>query len=485
MKNIAKPVRAWRVLPGGSAPVSSAKTNLTAKLIRRPKVVAGLAVGLAVLIGLAVWGLTIRVEAPQMVKADGTPTDDPVLAVPTGPTIAVLPFLNLSGDPEQDYFADGISEDVLNQISPAMGLQVISRASSFRFRGSNVDASKVGAELGAQFLVLGSVRRTEKTIRVMAELVEVETGKKVWSNAYDRALNIAELFEMQDDITQSIVAAIADEYGVISQLTRQRARDGEASLGSYECILRAYHYFEYFNEANHLLARDCLEEAVQRDPQYAEAWGWLAILYANEHLWTFNLRDDPLGRSLHAGNTAVGADRHSQMAWEGKAAAHYFRGEREEFHRAAQQAISMNPNDVSTIGNIAWYYGNLGEFDLSLPLMDKALSLSPFPPVWYYQPHWLKYYMDGDFEVALQFAIKAEGPFWYPYLMLASTHAELGNETQAANNIRKLLEARPDIVDIYHAWAKSLHWPSDLIEKVATGLGKAGLQIPDEIGIAD
>jgi adenylate cyclase len=404
---------------------------------------------------------------------------------PSHPVIAVLPFDNLSGDPEQDFFADGISQDVLNQISPAMGIQVISRASSFRYRGLDVDASKAGAELGAQFLVLGSVRRKENAIRVTAELVEVETGKKVWSSAYDRTLNTAELFQIQDDISQSIVAAIADEYGVISQLTRQRTRQGATSLGSYECVLRAYHYFEYFTEANHLVARDCLEEAVQRDPQYAEAWGWLAILYSNEHLWQFNLREDPLGRSLRAADTAVSADRHSQMAWEGKAAAHFFRGDRDEFHRAAQKAISVNPNDVSTIGNIGWYYSNLGEYDQALPLMDKALSLSPFPPAWYYQPYWQKYYMDGDFEVALQFAIKAQIPFWYSDLMLASTHAQLGNESQAASNIQKLFESNPDVVAAYYPMANSMHWPIGFTEKVAEGLEKAGLQIPDEIGAAD
>ena len=404
---------------------------------------------------------------------------------PSRPVIAVLPFDNLSGDPEQDYFADGISEDILNQISPAMGIQVISRASSFRYRGSDIDASKAGEELGAHFLVLGSVRRTENAIRVTAELVEVENGEKIWSSAYDRTLSAAELFQIQDDISQSIVAAIADEYGVISQLTRERSRHDTTSLSSYECVLRAYHYFEYFTEANHLVARDCLEDAVQRDQQYAEAWGWLAILYSNEHLWQFNLREDPLGRSLRAADMAVSADRHSQMAWEGKAAAHFFRGERDEFHRAAQKAISMNPNDVSTIGNIGWYYSNLGEYEQALPLMDNALSLSPFPPTWYYQPYWQKHYADEDFEAALKYAIKAQIPFWYSDMMLASTHAQLGNEGQAASNLQKMLESNPDAVSAFYPMATGLHWPVEFTEKVAQGLEKAGLKIPNANEIAD
>ncbi len=360
-------------------------------------------------------------------------------------------------------------------------IQVIGRGSSFRYRGPDVDSFQAGTDLGAQFLVVGSVRRAEEKIRVSAELIEVASGKMVWSNAYNRDLTIAELFAVQDDITQRIVATIADEYGVISQLTRQRARGSDASLGSYECVLRAYHYFEYFTEANHLRARDCLEEAVQNDPQYAEAWGWLAILYANEHAWGYNLREDPLGRALSAGNAAVGADRNSQMAWEGKAAAHFFRGEWDEFHPAGQKAISINPNDVSTIGNIAWYYMNFGDYDRALPLVENAISLSPFPPFWYYSPFWYKYYTDGDFDLALEYAIKAEQEGFFPsFLRLAATYAERGDETQAAKNIQKLLDAKPDFAETYRAWANSMSWPRELINKIAASLEKAGLQIPDE-----
>ena len=469
VKNVADRVRAFRVGQAGSAPARGSKS-------KRALVAA---VSMLVLIAAgAVWWFAREAPPAVMLTAAGEPTDDPVLAVPTGPSIAVLPFVNVSGDPEQDYFADGISEDILNQISPAMGIQVISRSSSFRYRGADIDASQAGAELGAQFLVVGSVRRAEGQIRVTAELVEVASGKKVWSDTYDRDLNIAELFAVQDDISQSIVATITDEYGVISQITRQKARDGEASLGSYECVLRAYHYFEYFNEANHLLARDCLEEAVQRDPLYAEAWGWLAILYANEHAWNFNLRDDPLGRSLGAGNTAVSADRNSQMAWEGKAAAHYFRDEWDEFHPAAQRAISINPNDISTLGNIAWYYGNFGRYDYALPLMDKAISLSPFPPGFYFFPYWQKFYSDGDYERALDYAVKGEYVgFWVSQMMFASTYAELGDDVQAANYIEELREAKPDIVETYRGWANALHWPVELIDKVEAGLEKAGLEI--------
>jgi adenylate cyclase len=476
VKNIAEPVRAYRLLNDSEEPSAQGLNKKRQRSRLGLTVVAIIAI--AVVVGI-VW-FRFGDRSPKTDLADAPQTENAGLTAPTGPSIAVLPFTNLSGKSDQDYFAEGISEDVLNQLSPVMGIQVISRSSSFRYRGSQVDPMKAGAELSADYLVVGGVRRASDNVRVTAELVEAGTGKKLWSDTYDRNLSTAELFASQDDIARSIVATIADEYGIISQQIRQDARYSNADLGSYECVLRAYHYFEYFNQDNHLIARDCLENAVEEDPQYAEAWGWLAILYANEHAWNFNLREDPLGRALNAGDTAVRIDRNNQMAWEGKSAAHFFRGEWEEFHPAAQKAISINPNDVSTIGNIAWYYGNFGRYDHALPLIDRALLLSPFPPAFYFQPYWQKTFTEGDHELALDYARKNEIPgFYLHFMMLAATYSELDDQAQAANNIEYLLEANPVFVETYRSWAAAVHWPSELTDKVAASLNRAGLEIPD------
>lgn len=479
VKNIDRPINVYRVRAEQAIEAPSALKP------RRIATVIMAAAGLAIFVGILLWS---KVQGPVPDGSVETANDsaDQNLASLSGPTVAVLPFQNLSGDPDQDFFADGISEDVLNQLSPAMGIQVISRSSSFRYRGADIDVAHIGAALGAHFLVVGGVRMSADTVRVTAELVEVATAKKVWSNAYDRDLTMSQLFAVQDDIAQSIVATIADEYGVISQLTRERARDSTASLSSYECILRAYHYFERATAADHLVARTCLEEAVEKDPDYAEAWGWLAILYANEHAWGFNTNPDPLGRSLAAGNKAVAIDRSSQMAWEGKAAAHYFRGERDEFGPAAQKAIELNPNDVSTIANMSWYYGMFGDYDAALPLLDRAIALSPYPPHWYFHTYWAKYFSDGDYETALEYALKSEiDVFFMPHLLLAATNAELGDIAQSAINVKKLKTLKPDIGETYTSWAQSLHWPQDLIERVAQSLNKAGVPIDDSSSLGE
>jgi len=174
------------------------------------------------------------------------------------------------------------------------------------------------------------------------------------------------------------------------------------------------------------------------------------------------------------------------MAWEGKAAAHFFRGERDEFHAAAQKAVSINSNNVGTTGNIAWYYMNFGDYDRALPLVDHAISLSPFPPFWYYHPYWQKYYTDGKYELALEYAKKGKQEGLFPcYVMLTATYAELGDKAQAASNIQKLLEAKPDIAKTFLPWANSLHWPDELINKLVASLGKAGLSIAENTTAAE
>jgi adenylate cyclase len=181
VKNVPDPVRAYRVGSAGSA--LSPKTKQKRPLVAAASLLVLIAAG-------AVWWATREAPTPAMLAADGTPTNDPILAVPTGPSIAILPFENLGGDPDQSYFADGITQDIINQMSPTMGLQVTSRASSFRYRSPDIDLLAAGRELGVQFLVVGSVRRDENTIRVNVELIDVTSGQQFWTNSYDRDLTL-------------------------------------------------------------------------------------------------------------------------------------------------------------------------------------------------------------------------------------------------------------------------------------------------------
>ena len=273
VKNVAEPVHAYRVMAEGET-APAAKTPLGR--MRRPKLVVGLAVGLAVLIGAAVWGLTIRVEAPQMVTAAGTPTDDPVLAMPTGPAIAVLPFEDLSEGADDDYFANGLTEDLIVGLSRFPSFLVIARNSTLRYKGQSADVREVGRDLGARFVVEGSVRRAADELRVSVHLVDGQNGTELWAETFDRDLSAKSVFEIQDEITAMIAGTIGDASGIVARTDIAALRDRRPeNLSAYECWLRLIAYYDAVTPEGHLSVRDCAIYAVDIEPDYAI--GWLAL----------------------------------------------------------------------------------------------------------------------------------------------------------------------------------------------------------------
>ena len=166
------------------------------------------------------------------------PFNDPVLAMPTGPTIAVLPFNNMSGDPKQDFFADGITEQIITELTRFRNLFVIARNSTFKYKGAAIDVRQVGRELGARYVVEGSVRRIGETVRVTVQLLDARSGAHLWAESYERDLSRAKFFGVQDEITERVVGAIGDTYGVISRATFDESKaKGTTSLDAYECVL--------------------------------------------------------------------------------------------------------------------------------------------------------------------------------------------------------------------------------------------------------
>lgn len=399
-----------------------------------------------------------------------------------GPSIAVLPFVNLGGDTAQDYFGRGLAGEILTQLSLVREFRVISRASSARFSGEEIDARQVAEELGVEYLLVGSVQRSTDTLRVSTELIDAATGNQLWAKRFDRSLSADDLFDIQDEITNQVVATIADEYGVISQITRQRSQGvSSVSLRSYECVLLGYEYFEQKLSSDHLRARDCLEAAVEENPEYAEAWGWLAILYGHEFVWGFNPRPNPLERALDAGETGIAADPSSQMAWEGLAAAHFFRHEFDAFVASADRAVALNPNDVSTIANIGFYYGCWGEMSKARPLLERALGLSPFPVWWYYWPFWQEAVANESFDAALDYAHKSSLPnLWWTHLRFVVAYAELDRINEAKTELERLLEMRPNIAQSVRDDLRFWNTPESTIAAIVRGLEKAGLAVAEE-----
>jgi class 3 adenylate cyclase/TolB-like protein/tetratricopeptide (TPR) repeat protein len=483
VKNIAKPVRAWRVLLDGAEAVSSANIAVPAKKLRHPKVISGLVAAVVVVIGLAVWGVTVRVEVPQMVKADGTPTDDPILAMPAGPAIAVLSFENISGDTDKDYFASGLSEQILTELTRFDNLVVYGRDSTARFQDT-ADAREIGKALGVDYVLRGGVRAARDSIRVTVRLIDATTGGQVWAEDYEGTLTPESFFAIQDSIAAKAVGTIGDSWaGVITRIRmgRSEARSAE-TFTAVDCVLRAAAYVEALSSETHFEARACLENAIETDPNYVDAWAFLALMYSQEWELSYNPRPDdspPLDRALDTARKAAEIDPDDAEVLLILAKLHYHRKELPEFHALAERAIAANPNDATVLGTIGTFTTFTGKWERGIALVDKARALNPNLASWIYFAYTNYYYHIQDYETALTEALKLELPglFW-THLIFAEIYGQLGRTENAREAVDELLRLYPGFtLETARFEMLKYNFPESHIEHRIEGLRKAG--VPD------
>lgn len=482
VKNIPQPVRAYRV--------QSKNTSLFAALasrLRQPGragVIAGTATVFLVVVSFVTWQVTRTSEESEGTGWFKRGDSDRLLAMPKGPSIAVLPFSNLSGDPAQDFFAEGLAAEVSAELSRSSDLAVIGHSATTAHKEAKADIKQVARELRVQFILKGGVRKAGDQVRLTAELIQGADGRQVWTNSYDRRLDPQSLIAVQQEIAQSVVATVADQYGVIPRLARKGWRSAPPeNLSSYECVLLFYEYFQVYTPELHRRVRDCLEQTVARDPIYADAWGRLALVYAHEHSMGLNPQPRALERALEAAQTGVRADPNSQVSYEGLAATYYFTRDRERFIKAAERTVALNPNNVSVIANIGFYYATWGMYDRGLPLLKKAIDLSPYRNWWYWIAFWQEAYERGDYEAALDYAEKANYPgLYYSQMRLVPTYAQLELMEQASQELRTLLELKPDFPERMREEWRFWNTPEPVIDKLAEGYRKAGMVLPHESG---
>ena len=407
--------------------------------------------------------------------------------MPTGPAIAVLPFNNMSSDSSQDFFADGITEQLITELSRFRNLYVIARNSTFAYKGRAVDIRQVGRELNARYVVEGSVQRRGDEVRVNVQLLDANTGAHLWAESYERSLKNAKVFGVQDDITERVVSAIGDTHGAIFQSTfEQSAGKGTTSLGAYECVLHSYAYWRVITPAVHLKVRDCLERAVRLDPRYAEAWASLARMYVEEYSQGFNSQPDPLGRAISAAQRAVELDPRSQLAYMSLAAAHFFRHEIDAFNVAANRAIALNPNSADTLAWAGIFVTYANQEDPSqrargVAIMRKAIAMSPAYPTWYHFPIAWDYYYNDQYEQALAEARKINMPgYYWTRALLITIYGALGRAEDAKADIAALRELKPDFPETMREETRKWNTPEHFISRNVANLRRAGLDIPDE-----
>jgi adenylate cyclase len=479
VKNVAKPVRVYRVRTEARA--RPAAKRPAARNARVTGLIAAAVAVVVVVAGVVAWWVAREPEPAAELAA----ADEAVLALPTGPSIAVLPFANLSGDPEQAFFADGITEEIITALSRFPDLFVIARNSTLRYKGQAVDVRDIGRELGARYVLEGSVRRAAETIRVTAQLLDAGDGAHMWAETYERDLTTASIFSIQDEMTQRVVAMIAGGRGAISQaVLREAKRKRTDDLSAYECVLSLTK--EILSEPEHLRLRTCLERTVETDPHYSDAWAALTWIYVHEYRYGFNRRGaayDPLQRAYDAARRAVELDGTSQKARVSLATAYFFRHELDAFFAEVDRALALNPNSVYAIEEAAWQIAYAGDWDRGVALLDKAKELNPHFPGWYHLIFSFDNYRKDDYAQALSEAQQINAPEWWrQHLALAMAYGQLGRREEAQAALAALVELYPVIAESPRNDFRRWNFSEDLIDRFIDGLRKAGLEIPDEAG---
>ena len=416
-------------------------------------------------------------------RARSPPPSSPQLASAVTPTekpsIAVLPFTNLSGDPTQEYFSDGVSEEILTALARSPYLTVIARNSSFTFKNKAVNVIEVGKTLGVRYVLEGSVQRSADQIRVTAQLIDAATGAHVWAERYDRP--VKDIFAVQDEIT-GIIAARLDaniQKAEVEAIRRRLTAAPTTSLTAYELFLRGRPMERSSIRQQQLVARSLFEKAIEIDPNFALAYAYLAYTYYSSVAvqWNDMPREEALTKGLELAGRALELDPALPFA-------NLIMGDlllrRHEYAEAivwVKKAIALNPNDPEGYAGLANILSFVNRAAEALPLVEQAIRLDPLYPPVYDMYIGRSLVMSGDYARSLpplRECTRRVPAFWPCRAYLAVGLAQIGQDGPARAELAEMLKYYP-VKSVAAYRANSDAQPGPQTEIIYSGLEKAGL----------
>jgi adenylate cyclase len=472
VKNIKEPVSVYRVLMGTEATADvTAEKKPTSRIWR--KVAVALAVILVLLVGTAAVIWHVYFTLPEV---KGLPEGKKVFALPEGPSIAVFPFDNMSADPEQEYFSDGLTENIIAGLSADRRLLVIARNSTFSYKGKSVEVQEVARKLGAQYVVEGSVQKTEDRVRITAQLIDAKTGHHVWSDRYDR--EVKDMFALQDEITMKIMRAV----GMTLVDGEQFGEDTLPPSGSLEVYMKAMKAYEYslrMNREANILARQEIEEAIGLDPEYGELYSMLAFAHLGD-LW-FQSGESPLISIAQASKNikkALALDDEDYLAHLALGSLYLLRKEGDKAMAAYERAIELNPNGADAYASLGGLLAGSGKAEEAIKLIDKAMRLNPIPPPYYHNNLGYAYYSLGRYEDAIEVfleTLQRSPDSLLAHINLTAAYNASGRQEEARNQAQELLRLDPAFS--LDRWAKTIYLKDEAeAERYIADLRKAGLK---------
>ena len=419
------------------------------------------------------------VRVYRWAEGGAAPAHETPLALPDKPSIAVLPFDNLGGDPEHDYLADGITEDLITALSKIHWFFVIARNSTFTYKGQAVDVTRVARELGVRYVLEGSVRRGGSRVRITAQLVDATTGNHVWAERYDR--EIEDIFDLQDEMTQTIVGAVEPELGAAE---RQRAaRKPPSNLDAWETFQRGLWHLWAFTGDDNAEAQRLLRHAQDLDPTFATAYAFESYShYLDAILGYSDAPGESLAAALAPARRALALDDKDPVAYFALGRVYQMRGEHDAAIAELETALALSPSYAQAHHGLGMALALSGRLAEAAESFDRSMRLSPRDPLMFavITVRALTCILQGEDEAALDWARKAvreprtAGGGYFPHAVLAAALANLDRAGEAGAALQTALERKPDLTLAYVKQTMPTKQPDGLAPYL-DGLRKAGL----------
>jgi len=482
VKNIAKPVRAYRVLsyPGAAAHrVIRAKKAIAGKI--RKAALALAAVLLIAVIAVVIWNIYLRPSTPSIKAASAERMAFPL---PDKPSIAVLPFVNMSEDPKQEYFSDGMTDDLITDLSKLKGLLVIARNSTFTYKGKSVKVQQVAEELGVRYVVEGSVRRDREQVRINVQLIEAATGHHLWAERYDGKM--ADIFALQDQINQKIISTLQVKLTAVEK--SRIARKETNNIKAYDAFLKGWEHYKQMTPEDYSKASSYFREAINLDPIYARAYAALALLYLRAldigwHRWVTD---------THFVQARLDARKYVKMAMKDPSSLAYqataltliFKRLYPEAINAAEKALTLGPNDAYNFFILAKILNYAGKSEKAINFTKRAMRLDPQYPADYLIVLGESNFALGNLEEAAIYLEKAQThyPQNRPNMTLLesliATYSHLGRNEEAQVLFESLKKVMFPPVSLRRRMNFHPYNSPKVTGRLAQGLIKAGM--PEE-----
>ncbi len=440
VKNIAKPVRVYRVLMGPEA-AGKVIGEKKAKPRQWQKIaLVAVAILIVVAAAIAVWRLYLQLTPIREVASK----EKMVFPLPDKPSIAVLPFANMSGDSELEHFSDGITEEIITALSKTPKLFVIARNSTFAYKGKPIKVKQVAEELGVQYVLEGSVRKATDRLRITAQLIDALTGHHLWAERYDREQK--DFFALQDEITLKILNSL---HVKLTGGEQDRIYGkGTNNLDAYIKVLQGRDYFWRLNRESNILAKKMFEEAIAIDPKYPAPYWLLGMTHVMDAWFDWGKsKEESLSRAIELAQKAISLDNLDSNAHGLLGAAHRMKGDHDKAIAEGKRAIELDPNSADAHVWLGIALNNADRAEEAVPLLERAIRLNPFAHTWYFLHMGNAYQILGRYDeaiTALQRALQLSPNNLLAHLSLTATYSRLGRDKEASAHAKEVLRISPD-----------------------------------------